>query len=141
MSSNNYFYARLKTYDPKRGFGMIRYHFAGNLFQGGARPTWYKVDSALANLCINDTQENGQPTFDVVEESQKLEIDAEEERRRLVSLGLLSATVSAPRGTQVQDIRTPPSRALGRFDAIPGDAPPASAAGVVTTRELGIGAK
>jgi hypothetical protein len=140
MSSNNYFYARLKTRDPKRGFGMSRYHFAGNLFQGGPQPTWYRVDTTLAELCSKDTQDNGQFTFDVVDEAQKLEIDAEEERRRLVSLGLLSATVAAPRGTQVQDIRSVSLRAPGRFDAIPGGTSE-STAGVVTTREFGLGAK
>lgn len=146
MSSNNYFYVRLKSHDPKRGYGMVRYHFLGNLFQGGQRPVWYKVDTELAKRCSEDRQENGNPTFDVVSEAEKLDIDAEEERRRLVSMGLLSATASSPRALQALDIRTSapmPINAAGRFDAIPkdGNTLDANHPGVTTSRELGIGAK
>lgn len=144
MSSNNYFYARLKALDPKRGYAMVRYHFAGNLFQGGLRPTWYKVDEMLAKLCAEHRQDNGLAAFDVVTETEKLDIDAEEERRRLVSMGLLSATASSPRAAQALDIRTVPNdKAPGRFDAIPTDRSDgiSGVAGVTTSRELGIGAK
>lgn len=140
MSTNNYFYVRLKAQNPKQGYGLVRYHFCGHLFIGGARPTWYKVNEELADLCRNDYQESGKPAFDVVTESEKLTIDQEEEQRRLVSLGLLSATMPAPRAAATQDIRQAPTKAPGRFDAIPAD-PSEPVPGVMTSREIGIGAK
>lgn len=139
MSTNNYFYVRLKAQNPKQGYSLVRYHFFGHLFQGGPRPIWYKVSPDLAELCRNDYQESGKPAFDVVTEHEKLSIDQEEEQRRLVSLGLLSATIPAPRGAQTQDIREAPTKAPARFEAIP--EAPAAHPGVTTSRELGIGAK
>lgn len=141
MSTNNYFYVRLKAQSPKQGYNLVRYHFAGHLFQGGARPTWYKVNEQLANLCRNEYQESGRPAFDVVTEDEKNSIDREEEQRRLVSLGLLSATIPTPRAAPTLDIREAPTKAPGRFDAIPEDADSTRVPGVTTAREFGLGAK
>ncbi len=97
-------YVRLKIADPKRGFNISRYHFAGHLFVGGERPVWYRVKPDLAQLCKEDVQENGVSTFDVVTAEEKAAIDGIEENRRLVQLGLLSATVATPRGAQAIDL-------------------------------------
>lgn len=121
MADEN-FYVRVKISDDRRGFKVSRYHFAGHLFVGGDRPVWYRVHKDLANLCRQDIQENGVPTFDVVSGEEKVAIDTEEEKRRLVMIGLVSATTVAPRGTQAIDLRAPELAAVkgsARLGAVP----------------------
>ena len=146
---NQFFYVRLKAHAPKKGFGLLRYHFAGNLFQGGDRPVWYKVNEELATLCKANCQESGMASFDVVTPEDKLEIDKVEENRRLVALGLMSATIATPRGPQMIDLshreepKSSTAKGSGRSDALP-DAPAVKTPGTVTTADLptfGIGAK
>jgi hypothetical protein len=127
-------YVRLKIEDRKRGFNVSRYHFAGHLFVGGDRPVWYRVKSDLAQLCKEDTQENGIPTFDVVTAEEKVAIDSVEENRRLVQLGLLSATVATPRGAQAIDLSTTElaaTRGSARLAAVP-----VAGAGDLTSADL-----
>ncbi len=126
-------FVRLKISDPKRGFNVSRYHFAGHLFVGGDRPVWYRVKPDLARLCKEDTQENGIATFDVVSAEEKVEIDSIEENRRLVQLGLLSATMQAPRGAQAIDLSNAElaaTRGSGRAEAVP------TGGGDLSTRDL-----
>lgn len=111
------FYARLKPHNHKQGYILYRYHFMGNLFQGGDRPTWYRVDDRLAKVLQDDVQETGRPSFDVVSVEEKLVIDKIEEERRLVAMGMMSATMPVVAGQKPVDLLSVPQ--AGRTSAIP----------------------
>lgn len=143
-------YVRVKPYNPRQGYILNRYHFLGNLFVGGARPTWYRVTQEYADFCREDRQETGLPAFDIVTEAEKLEIDAKEEQLRLVELGLLSATINAPHARQPIDIREVKpaeakpalSRGASRTDAVPlQTSKEISGPGDLNTDDLRMGAK
>ncbi len=136
-------YARVKPLNPRQGYVLNRYHYLGNLFVGGPRPTWYKVSPEYAAYCRQDVQETGVPSFDVVTEAEKQEIDAKEEQLRLVELGFMSATVAAPPSRQaidIQDARVPAARGAARAEAVPLTVEKPSG-GDLTTGDLALGAK
>jgi hypothetical protein len=137
-------FARLKPLDPRRGQSLQRLHVGKVLYLGGDRPAWYKVGKALAAELSKRTQANGAPAFDIVTAADRKRIDEEEERRRLVALGLVSATVAAPATREAVDLtRTEKSSPGAREAAIPASAredeiplePPARA-GDLTTADL-----
>lgn len=111
------YYARLKPHNHKQGYILYRYHFQGHLFNGGERPTWYRVDDGLAQVLQNDVQETGRQSFDVVSAEEKVAIDKIEEERRMVQMGMMSATLpllSRPNPVDLLSIRP-----VSRESAIP----------------------
>lgn len=110
-------YARLKPFNFKQGFILNRYHFQGNLFVGGERPTWYRVDEALGRLLKADEQETGRASFDVVTPEEKVVIDKIEEERRMVQMGMMAATL--PVTARANPVDLTPARASARESAIP----------------------
>lgn len=110
-------FARLKPYNPKQGYILNRYHFQGNLFVGGERPTWYRVDDELGRRLKTDEQETGRAAFDVMTGEEKSVIDKVEEERRMVAMGMMAATFSVPSRLAPVDLVKPTASA--REEAIP----------------------
>ena len=119
-------YARLKPLAPKQGLTYVNYHFVGNLFRGGDRPTWYKVDSDMAARLKVEHQESGALAFDVVDAAEKAVIDKKEEERRMIALGLMAATLQGPAASAAVDLtrtsKTAPGASSAREEAIPAKA-------------------
>jgi len=116
-------FARLKPYAPRLGLRLRRLHFGGNLYQGGDRPTWYKVTPEMAAKLKQIKQDAGAAAFDIVDADEKKVIDVKEEERRLVALGVMSETVAKPGERTAVDLTVKPEPAvaapIAREAAIP----------------------
>lgn len=133
------FYARLKPFVGRKGspFKTVNFTFRGQLFQGGDRPTWYKVSEEYARQLRLVTQDEGvAPMFDVADDAEKAAIDQKEEQLRLVALGHISATHAAPSPPTAIDLTTPHSAPLKPptgLEKAPAASPAAREAAIPTT--------
>jgi len=127
------YYARLKPFNPRQGYTLNRYHFMENLFIGGERPTWYRVDDALAAVLKLDTQESGRFSFDVLTPDEKHAVDKIEEERRMVALGMMSATFTPPAKAGPVDLVAPRA---SRAEAIPESKTSRSEGGDLTSADV-----
>src|SRR3972149_4543544 len=101
-------YVRLKPYNPRQGLVVKRYLYKGANYvydQNAQLSVWYRVTPQLANELRELRQVEGDglsaQLFDVYKETEKRQIEEEEERRRLVQMGLISATAVQPRPAAV----------------------------------------
>ena len=102
-------FVRLKPYNKKQGFLRKRYHYKRQLYACDPetqRPLWYQLDSVKDAELIDDLAEQRQDEtnpaspylFDVVDQENYDELCGEEERRRLVELGIMSPSMVQPAG-------------------------------------------
>ncbi len=93
-------WARLQPYNAKTGCVVQRYNFGEQLYLGGPKPHWYRVDEAkakqLGELRQNLTDPHAPPLFQIVDEAFKEKIDKLEYDRRMVELGLIAQTAPEP---------------------------------------------
>jgi hypothetical protein len=100
MTVAPHYWVRVAPYDPRRGYVIRKYGVGGTLYQGGERPTWYKVPVELAEQLRDIPQSPGDPrspyVFEVYSEEDRHRVDAIEEERVLVQMGIMSATAPRP---------------------------------------------
>jgi len=119
-------FVRLLPHNPRKGRLVQRYsHWDGQLFEGGPRPTWYRVTREQAaeleplrqeGMEFNDP--DAKQLFQVVTGEEKQQIEAEEQGLALQALGAAAATVAANNPT-TEDVRPEPAPAGGRSAALP----------------------
>lgn len=94
---------RLKPYDPRRGYVLRRYTFAGIRFQ--AERGWYRVDKRVADHLLTVRTMHGDPhapvAFDVCSEAEARAMEASE------------AEAAKQRRSATDDLRVVPARATG----------------------------
>jgi len=118
-------FVRLKPFNPKIGHHVQRYHYKRQLYQqdqSTSRPIWYKVDGRLAADLVQHKQNPNdplsQPLFDIVSPSEHSKIMSEEEKLRLVELGITTATQVKPVPKAPIDL-VAKAQAEGRSAAVP----------------------
>lgn len=122
-------YVRLKPYNAKQGCLRKRYHYKGQLYACDpetGRPLWYKIDDPelvadLSEHYQDPTAYNSPKLFDVADPETHGKLLGEEERRRLVELGIMSPTMVQPvaRPASVVDRTSPKEAPVGRAVAVP----------------------
>jgi hypothetical protein len=123
----NVMFVRLRPFNPKLGCVVQRYHYRRQLYmtdQITGRPTWYKVNKALAEDLDehkqNEKDPNSPALFDIVTADEHVKILKEEESLRLVELGITTATQVKPAAQKPIDLVAKAKKeAAGRAAAIP----------------------
>lgn len=124
--SNKIWYVRLKPYNPKIGCLVKRYHYDNNLFANHPEynvPYWHIVEDGeiidrLRALKQIEGDPMSQQLLDVVTPEEYERITKDEETRRKVELGMMSATAAyADVKVAPKQMRKAPD--AGRAAAIP----------------------
>lgn len=115
MSDENQLYARVKPYNPKRGYKVQRIHVSclGRVMEGGdgiIKPIeWIQVRGDQAQVMQTYRQDDRDPdakeVFDIVTLKQRLAIDRAEEAARMAHMGLGAPKPRAPMGPRIIDAR------------------------------------
>ena len=111
-------YVRIRSYNPRKGFVVRRFHDGENLFEGGESPRWSKVTAARAEALAKRVQDGSDPEcttllFEVATDEQRQAIDMDEElvRRAAVRPGTSAAAKPPPLDlTQARSAAVPPER-------------------------------
>lgn len=139
-------YARIKPCNPRQGYELRNLHFLDIKWEGGERPTWYKVGPELAARCRDELQSSGKPAFDVVTAEEREQIAKVEDDRRLIAMGIMAATSVAPSTAAAIDLTKPgqareaaiPAATMASEDLRPPTPAPVwePAGGDLTTKDL-----
>ena len=99
-------YVRLAPFAPRQGYVVRRYSYKGTMFEGGELPKWYKVPAHIAKELAAEKQPphdaRAPNLFEIKTEDEKGSIQAEEHRRFLASMGVLT-----PSDSRVGNVRAP----------------------------------
>lgn len=90
-------YVRLYPFAPRRGYVARGVVMDGQVYKGGERPNWYCVSSAVAETLrplkqihnLGDSKD----LFQIVYETEKLQIESDEQKRFLASIGAIGETL------------------------------------------------
>jgi len=111
---------RLKSYDPRRGFVLRRFTYAGIRFQGGRG--WYRIEKGVAERLRTTRCVASDPhsplAFDVRTEAEAKTLDAAEadaaKVKRSATDDLKVVTARAAPATTTDDLPKSPSTSPGR---------------------------
>jgi hypothetical protein len=131
-------YARLYPFSPRRGYTTRGYSYDGQTYKGGERPNWYCISQDLAGklkpLLQQHDVEDSKPLFQIVSETEKLQLEATEQDRFLASIGAIGETIAGTR-----NVAPPPTHDLRPKEEIAKEAS-VEAASYVKNKAMGRGA-